>query len=92
MTWDREKGSVTEGYSITSGMIRESSFIQEKYNLIFSFGFQGEFYVNNYINKNTTKFENGHTNKVTGAFMHPENSQIVYSFGDDGKIIRWQYD
>jgi hypothetical protein len=57
--------------------------------MIFSYGFQGEFFGSNFFKKNLLKFENGHSEKVKGV-VYLEEMNLIYSFGDDGKIVRWR--
>ena len=57
--------------------------------MIFSYGFQGEFFGSNFFQKKLHKFDGGHSDKVKGVF-YLEELNLIYSYGDDGKIVRWK--
>lgn len=50
ITWDRKKGSIADSYQIDRGDITDySSLFSDETPVIFSYGFQGEFFASDYV-------------------------------------------
>jgi hypothetical protein len=74
--------------------VSDFSKIIEDLGIVFTFGFQGEFYAQNFkFNDTSTNliFDKGHEIKTTGSIIL-DNKKTVYSFGEDGRVIRWKFD
>ncbi|KAL4487247.1 hypothetical protein ABPG72_017966 [Tetrahymena utriculariae] len=85
--WDFDNGQIAQKYNITFGQLTENSELNYSRDKICSFGFQGEFYINDLKNKNQKQFI-GHSNIVQQIiFLNQDKNAITSSL--DNTILFW---
>ncbi|EWS71460.1 WD domain, G-beta repeat protein (macronuclear) [Tetrahymena thermophila SB210] len=85
--WNVNNGNISQKYNVTFGQLTENSELNDSRDKICSFGYQGEFYINDLKNKNQKQFI-GHSNIVEQIiFLNEDNSAITSSL--DNTILFW---
>ncbi|KAL4468018.1 hypothetical protein ABPG73_002311 [Tetrahymena malaccensis] len=85
--WDLNNGQIFQKYNITFGQLTENSELNDSRDKICSFGFQGEFYINDLKNQSQKQFI-GHSNIVQQIiFLNQDSNAVTSSL--DNTILFW---
>ncbi|KAL4478693.1 hypothetical protein ABPG73_001908 [Tetrahymena malaccensis] len=86
LIWDYIKGQINTQFLIYSGQLTQNSAVNIQTSLIISYGFQGDFYVINYVNQDIQSYI-GH-DSIVKQVIFVDNDNFV-SFANDEKVILW---